>query len=200
MALLGVAAVGFVAVDFLNPLQIDHRHDADLEIGATRSVDRFGDDGAVQPLVEQQFGILRQILPGRESAGRPTVGFRFRHVVDVMPRASGPLLAVFAEQGLELVEQVGAGAEVAEIDVALAHLFGHRLLHAGAVVAVERVAFDEGGDYALAAKNLIERPSHRGGAGARRTGDRNDGMFDRHDPPQLNDGFSHEQPAPGEQR
>ena len=53
-------------------------------------------------------------------------------------------------------------------------------LHLLAVVAVEAVAFDEGGVDALAPEDVLEGARHRGGAGAGRAGDRDDGMLVGH--------------------
>ena len=51
--------------------------------------------------------------------------------------------------------------------VAFGGLVGHNLLHPGTVVAVERIALDESGAYALAPEYLVERVLDRCGAGTR---------------------------------
>ena len=49
-----IAARGAVAMDLLDPFEIDHRDHADLQVGMARDVDLVGDDGAVQPLIEEE--------------------------------------------------------------------------------------------------------------------------------------------------
>ncbi len=48
----GVAARGPVAVDLLNPFEVDYRDDADLEVGILRYIHVAGDDCAMQALVK----------------------------------------------------------------------------------------------------------------------------------------------------
>ena len=45
-----------VAVQLLDPLEIDDRHHADQQVGVARDVDLVGDHRAVQAFVEQQVG------------------------------------------------------------------------------------------------------------------------------------------------
>ena len=89
-------------------------------------------------------------------------------------------LAEVSERRFEFVEAVRFRAEVAEVVVALLGLFLHHALHIGTVVAVECIAFDEGGRNPLAPEYLFEDPLDRGGAGAGGTGDGDDRMFDCH--------------------
>ena len=53
-----IAAGGAVAMDLLDPFEIDDRHDADLQVGVLREVDLVGDDAAVQALVEQKVAVV----------------------------------------------------------------------------------------------------------------------------------------------
>src|SRR5258708_13294924 len=71
-------------MQLLDPFQIDDRHDADLEIGMLRNIDPVGDDGTVQPFVEQQIRVLRQRAPFGEGAGIGAVQLRLFLVMDVM--------------------------------------------------------------------------------------------------------------------
>ena len=41
-----------VAMELLNPFEVDDRHDTDKEITVLRDIDRLGDDCSMQPLVE----------------------------------------------------------------------------------------------------------------------------------------------------
>src|SRR3977135_1361764 len=97
-----------------------------------------------------------------------------------MTGGAGAGLAVVAEDVLQLLEQVGLRAEVAEVLVALLALLLHLRAHLDAVVAMKRIALDRGGGDLLATEDVFERPLHRGGAGARRTRDRYDGIAARH--------------------
>ena len=96
-ALGGIAAVAAVAMQLLDPLEIDDRHDADLEIGMLRDVDLVGHDGAMQSFIEQQVGLFRQRAPFGERAGFGAVQFRFSIVMDVMTRGSGAGFSVVAK-------------------------------------------------------------------------------------------------------
>ena len=140
-------------------------------------VDLRGDDGAVQPFVEQQVGAARQILPIGEGADRRPVQRGVIVVVDVVARAAETALAVAAEDLLELGQQIGFLAEMAEVVVAPEARLDGRPLHVGAPEAMERIALDEGGGDVLAAEDVLERLTHRRRAGARGTRDRDDGMF-----------------------
>ena len=91
-------------------------------------------------------------------------------VVEVVTLFAGAGFTVGPEQFLELVETVGLRAEVAEM------LFGHLDLHLGAVVAMEAVAFDDGGVDAFAGEDMLEGTFDGGGSGAGRAGYCHDGM------------------------
>jgi len=102
----------------------------------------------VQALVEQQVGIFRDVLPGREfprlfvdtQARIVLCGFlRTVEIVALHPTAG---LAIGLEQLFQLVEVVRFGAEVAEMIVPLALGGLHRFAELGPVQAVEAVALD----------------------------------------------------------
>ena len=115
-----VAARRLVANELLDPFEVDHRHDADLEVGVRGDVHLRRHHRAVQALVEQQVGAARQILPRGEGADRSAVLLRFMLVVNVVARAPAAALAVAAEHFLELGQQVRLLAEMAEVVVAAA--------------------------------------------------------------------------------
>jgi len=178
-ALLGIATLAGVAVDLLDPLQVDDGHDADQQVYVLGDVHTIGDEAAVQALVEQQVGARRQALPGREGADWLAVfggiGLRMQILADL----AFAVLAVAAEQLLEPVEQIGGRAEVAEVLAAdggpmqmLAHLLP--------VVGVEAVALDDGGAQVHAREDVLEGGFGRTGSGPGGTGDGDDGMFGRH--------------------
>ena len=60
-----VAARGAVAMDLLDPFEIDDGHDADLEVGVAGDVDLVRLHGAVQALVEQKVASLRRSRASR---------------------------------------------------------------------------------------------------------------------------------------
>ncbi len=167
-------------MDLLDPLEIDHRHHADFQIGMLGHVHFFGDDGAVQALVEQQVGIGGDVLPFREAARQGSVALGFLIVVDVVAQAAATVGAVLGEDFLQFPEQVGLGSEMAEVVIAAGLRRRHGLLHALAVVGVEGVALEGGVAHALAAEDLFEGVFDRRGAGSRGAGDGNDAMFARH--------------------
>ena len=59
-----VAARSLVAMQLLDPFEIDDRHDADLEIDILGDIDLVGDDGAVQAFVEEKVGAGLEFAPG----------------------------------------------------------------------------------------------------------------------------------------
>ena len=63
-----VAALVFVAPEFLNPLQVDDRHHTHPQIRVLRDVVLGRDHRAVQAFVKQHVGVLWQGFPGREGA------------------------------------------------------------------------------------------------------------------------------------
>ena len=99
-------------------------------------------------------------------AGRGAVALGLGEIMHVMAGAAGTKLAVIAEQALQLFQQIGVEAEMAEMMVAAGFFLGGFLPHGGAVVTVEGVAFDIGGLDFLAPENLLERVADRGGASA----------------------------------
>jgi len=85
-------------------------------------------------------------------------------------------LAVDPKHLLQLVEQVGLGAEVAEV-LALFVSLGHRLAHGHAVVAVEAVPLDHDRCDFIPVEDMLEGAFDSGGAGARGAGYSDDGML-----------------------
>ena len=51
--LLCVAAYHLVAMELLNPFEVDDWYDTDQEIGVLGDIDRLGDDCSMQPLIEE---------------------------------------------------------------------------------------------------------------------------------------------------
>src|SRR4029079_10132633 len=151
--------------------------DTDFEVGVRGDIHLRCYHRAVQPLVEKEVGAARQILPRSECADRSAVLLRFMLVVNVVARAPAAALAIVAEHFLELGQEVRFLAEMAEVVVAAQPRLDGRLLHFSAAVAMERVALDKVGRYVLAPKDVLKRLAHRGGAGARGTCDRDDGML-----------------------
>ena len=145
-----------------------------------RDVDAIGAYRTVQALVEQQVGAGREAFPLGEFARRDAVAGGFVVVVNVVARASGAVLAVFAEHRLELLEQVRIRAEVAEMLVAGLVRRGHRDFHITTVVAVKRVAFDVTGLDLFAEKDLFEGVLDGRRAGAAGSGNRQNRVLDRH--------------------
>ena len=145
-----------------------------------RDIDAARHDAAVQALVEQAVGTLRQIFPvGERALGAPPAR-GLLGVVDVVAAGAGRGLAVASEQFLEFVEQIGFGAEVA--DAALAVRLGalDQPFHLLARVAVETVALDDRRVDILAVEDRFEGVLDGGRAGAGRTGHRDDRVLHRH--------------------
>ena len=82
--LAGVAAGGLVAVQLLDPLEVDDRDHPDQQVCVLRDVDLAGDRGTVQPLVEEHVAAGVDVLPRREGAGLLPVGLGLLGVVQVL--------------------------------------------------------------------------------------------------------------------
>src|SRR5690606_22892355 len=178
--LLRVAALARVAVDLLDPFEVDDRHDADLQVDVPREIDLVGLHAAVQALVEQQVGVDRRVVPRRERALLLLPRCRFGVVVQVQSCAAATLFAVAAELLLELGPLVGVRAEVAHRRTAFAVGLRDHFLHRLALVAVEGVAFDRRCGDALASKDRVEGALDRAGTGAARAGHGDDGVLSGH--------------------
>jgi hypothetical protein len=158
----GIAARRLVAMDLLDPFEIDHRHDADLQIAMLRQIDLVGDDAAMQALVEQHVAVA-EFLPLGEGAGCCAIALGFLVVMDVV---AGPALAapaIFLEDAFQDLEFVGFGVEMGEV-TALPPFPRRPCLHRLAVEAVECIALDEGRGDLLAGKDLLEGLLDRRGA------------------------------------
>src|ERR1700677_2808141 len=175
-----VAARLLVSMELLDPLEIDDRHDADGEIGVPRDIHLRGHHRAVQALVEQHVGVLGDLPPLGEGTRLLLERLGLFFVVQIAAYLAAAALAVSAEQLLELLEQIVRRTEVAEMIIAPRGGLGQLLLHFFAIVTMERIALDHYGVDPLAAKDPVEGAAHRRRAGARRPGDRDDGMFVRH--------------------
>ena len=153
-----VAAVCGVAVDLLNPLQIDDRDHSNQQVGMAGCVHAPVHDGPVQTFVEQQIRVLRNVLPWGKRPGRTLVPGRFVLAMHVVPAFSGPALAVLTEEHLDLVEVIALGAEVAE-RAALRKRLLDLLVHLHSVVAVEAVSLDHAGRDPLASERCARTRS-----------------------------------------
>ena len=181
--LLAVAAQVLVAMQLLDPLEVDDRHHADQQVDVATDVDAviLADVGAVQPLVEQQVAVGRHRRPRREGAGLATELRGLGVVVDVAPYLAAPRFCVLAERRRELRQQVRLRAEVADLrPLALVRRLDASA-HLDPVEAMEGVALDDLGLESFAAEDVREALHDGGRAGARGAGDRDDGMFRRHD-------------------
>ena len=105
---------------------------------------------------------------------------RLARIVDVLAHLAAAGLAIGLEHVLQLAQQIGVRAEMAEMAVARGFLLFHLLAHFHAVELMEGISLDDLRGELFAAEDVLEAAHHRGGAGARRPGDGNDGMFDRH--------------------
>ncbi len=84
-----------------------------------------------------------------------------------MTGGSGAGFAVVAKQPLELFEEIGFGAEMAEMLVSALPFLRHFRAHFDTVVTMESVAFDIGRGHLFAAEDVFERFFDRRRAGAR---------------------------------
>src|SRR4051812_18466358 len=106
-------------MDFLDPFEIDDRHDADLQIRVPGDVDLVGDGGAMQALVEEEIAAGRKLLPGGEGPRRAAVKPLLFRVVDVMACPPAAVAAVVSECLLQLLQEIVLRAEMTEMLVAV---------------------------------------------------------------------------------
>ena len=176
----GVAALRPVTVDLLDPFEVDHRHDTDLEVGMGGNVDLIIRHAAMQALVEQQVGVLLEGRPIGEMARLDAVFLGFLGVMHIVTAAALAGFAIFAEDALQIFQCIRLVGEMRESGIARGIAALQFRLHVGAVEAVEGVALDRDGFHALAAEDLVEGGLDGRGARPRGTDDRDDGVFFRH--------------------
>src|SRR5258708_1743817 len=169
-----------VAIDFLDPLQVYRRRYADQQVDMAGHIDIVSDDAAVQAFIEQQVGVLRQFLPGREGAGFTAVARRALFVMQVQPDIAASAAAVFAEQRLELLEQVRFRAEVADRLSADLFVGFDQPAHFVAIITMEAVALDQRRLDVFETEDVFESLAHSRGSCAGGTGNGDDGMLARH--------------------
>src|SRR3546814_2464269 len=68
--LRAIATLIGVALEFLDPFQVDDRRDADQQIRVRGDIDLITDERAMQPFIKQQVRIRRQALPLGKGSGR----------------------------------------------------------------------------------------------------------------------------------
>ncbi len=145
-----------------------------------RDIDRVGDGGPVQAFVEHQVGTAGDVFPWRELPRLLAVGCCFVGIVQILPDLALAGFTIGLEQAGQFLEKVGFGTEMAEMVVAGQSCLFRRHFHGLAVVAMEGIAFDDGGTELFAAEYQVERLGDRGRAGTGRPGNGDDGMLDRH--------------------
>ena len=167
-------------MQFLDPLEIDDRDNAYLEVGMLRDIEVVGYNGTVEALIEQQVDIVSRLFPVGKSAGFCAEALGLALVMNVMPHRRLAGLAEFAKCRLQPFKQVGFGPEMTEMLVAFLAFFRHDPFHFCPIVTMKRVALDVGSVDALAAKDLLERMPYRCRAGTGGARDRDYWMRDRH--------------------
>jgi hypothetical protein len=166
-----------VAMQLLNPFQIDDGDDTDGQIRVLRDIDLRRDHRAVQSFVEQEIRVPGDRLPLGKGSRLLLERLRFLFVVQIAADLAAPGFTVSLEQRLQFLEEIVLRAEVTEMRVAPGGGIRHFHFHRFTVVAMEGIALDHGGFDAFAAKNPAERARDRRRAGSGRTGDRDDGVF-----------------------
>src|SRR5256884_3642455 len=178
--LLAVAAVMLVAMDLLDPLEVDDRHDADQQVDVTRHIHVPAEVSPVQALVEQQVAALPHRLPVGEGAGLAAELPRLRGIVHVAAHLAAACGAVLGEGILQLAQEVPLGPEMADGGTRAALGGLHPLAHLDAAVAVQGIALDDLRLDAFAPEDVREALHHRGGARAGGAGDGDDRMLYGH--------------------
>jgi hypothetical protein len=165
--------------------RVGDRHHADQQVDKGGHVVALAHHTAVEAFIEEKVGVGGDGFPGGELA-RLQVGAqagvvlgRLLHRVEVVTALAAAGFAVGAEQFLELVEDVGLGAEVGEVLAAGLGL-RHGLLHGPPLEAVEAVPFHHRRDDALPGEDVLEGPFHGAGSRSGGTGDSHDRVTLRH--------------------
>ena len=176
----GISAFGIVAMDFLYPFQVDHRHDAHQQVNVFGNVHVTIGKTAVQTFIEQQVGAFGDVFPGSKGAGFLTVGLAFFRAVNIFAYLSLSGFTKSPEQFLEFFKNVGFRAEVTEMRTFFQRL-GHQFFHFATFIAVETVAFDDDRVLdALACENVLEGGFYPGCTGAGRAGNGDNRMLFGH--------------------
>ena len=124
----------------------------------------------MQPFIEKKIALSGQSLPFGKGSGRAPIERSLFVVMNIMPGFAGAGFVIAAKHRFEFREKIGAGAEVAEITVALRLLQGHHGAHFIAIVTMEGIAFDKRRRDLLAPENLFEGAPDRCRSGPRRAG------------------------------
>ena len=102
--LRGIAARRLVAMQFLNPFEIDDRHDADPQIDMLAHVSRARLDATMQALIKQQVGTRFELPPGRERARRRAVLLGLVGVMDIGARKARAVAGIVGKRLVEILE------------------------------------------------------------------------------------------------
>jgi adenylate kinase len=179
----GIAALGGIAMDLLDPFQVYDGHDADQQIHVLRDVDLVRHHAAMQAFVEQDVGAGGNVFPRRELArlqAGPEAGVEFCSLgstMHVITALAHPGFAVLAEGFLDLVEVICFRAEMAGGTLIVPVRLFDGILEFGAGQAVKAVAFQNGGFYAFTTENLLESTLDRRRTRTGRSGDGDHGML-----------------------
>ena len=136
----GVAALAGVANEFLDPLEINDRHDPDQQVDMAGDIMLRRDNPAVQPLIEQHVRRLRQRLPRGEGSRHLIPRHGFVIGVEVFTRLTFAMAAIVDKGLFQQTEVVRLRAKVADM-FALIPRFADRHVHFRAGVAMKAVAF-----------------------------------------------------------
>ena len=178
--LLGVATMMPVAMQLLDPLEIDDRHDADEQIDVACDIDVIADVSAMQALVEQQVAVGRHRLPVGESARVAAELLGLGRVVNVATDLAATGRAVLGERVGQLPEEICFRPEMADLRTAATVGSLHALAHLDAVVAVEGIALDHLRLDAFTPEDVREAVHDGSGSRARGSSHRDYGMLDGH--------------------
>src|SRR3984893_6464248 len=139
---LAVAAMMPVAMQLLDPLEIDDRHDADEQIDVACDIDAIADVSAMQAFVEEEVAVGRHRLPVGESARVTAEFLGLGRVMNVATHLAATGRAILGEGLGQLAQQIGFRPEMAHLRTAATVGSLHALAHLDAVVAVKGIALD----------------------------------------------------------
>src|SRR3984893_12213742 len=178
--LLAVATMLPFAMQLLDPLEIDDRHDTDQQIDVPSDIDAIADVSAMQAFVEQQVAVGRHRLPVGESARVAAEFLGLGPVMRVATHLAATGRAILGKGAGQLLEEIGFRAEMADLrtDAAIGSL--HALAHLDAVIAVKGIALGDLRLDAFAPEDVREALHDRGGSRAGGSGHRDYGMLDGH--------------------
>src|ERR1019366_852857 len=93
-----IAARRAITTDFLNPFEVDHWDDTDLQVGILGDIHLVRLDRAMQTFIKKKIAFYGQSLPFGKGSWRATEVLGLFVVMDIMPRLASSGFAIAAKK------------------------------------------------------------------------------------------------------